>query len=167
MAKIPEYPLKALQEIKERKKEEAENYWIDCKKKREAEEQRLKTLEEELQLMIERRELKRREYANRQMKGEHNAQLAVSANVYIERLKELEEEQKEKIERQKIVIDEKKEIEKQAMEAMVQATQELKALEKHREKWRDAIKRELQIKEEEILDDLAQSMFEQQRQSKN
>jgi colicin import membrane protein len=163
MAKLPDYPLKTLKEIKERKKEEAEKAWSEAKKAREAEEEKLKELEEELRRMIERRELKRREYADKQMRGEHNAQLAMSANTFIERLKEEEELQKERIEQQKQLIEEKKELEKQAMDAMVAATQDVKALEKHHEKWLAEIKRELQIKEEEQLDDLAQSIFERNR----
>src|SRR5438874_5963654 len=106
MAKIPDYPLKTLKEIKERKKEEAEKAWSESKKAREAEEQKLKDMEEELRRMIERRELKRREYADKQMRGEHNANMAMSANTFIEKLKEDEELQKERIEQQKIVFEE-------------------------------------------------------------
>src|SRR6478736_2988163 len=98
MAGIPPYPLKTLTEIKERKKEECEKVWSEAKKAREAEEQKLKDLEEELRQMIERREMKRREYADKQMRGEHNAMLAVSANTFLERLKEDEALQKERIE---------------------------------------------------------------------
>ncbi|MCC6810396.1 MAG: hypothetical protein IT381_23395 [Deltaproteobacteria bacterium] len=163
MAKLPDYPLKTLKEIKERKKEEAEKAWSEAKKAREAEELKLKEMEEELRRMIERRELKRREYADKQMRGEHNAQLAMSANTFIERLKEEEELQKERIEQQKVVIEEKKEAEKAAMDAMVQATQDVKALEKHYEKWIAEVKREMQLKEEDQLDDLAQTIFERNR----
>lgn len=159
MAALPDYPLKTLKEIKERKKEDAEKSWSEAKKAREKEEQKLKNLQEELRRMVEKRELKRREYADKQMRGEHNGQLAASANVYIERLKEDEALQKEKIENQKMTIEEKKGLEKEAMDLMVQATQDVKALEKHKEKWLEGIKRELQIKEEETLDDLAQSIF--------
>lgn len=165
MAALPAYPLKTLKEIKERKKEEAEKVWSEAKKAREAEELKLKEMEEELRRMIERRELKRREYADRQMRGEHNAMLAVAANTFIERLKEEEELQKERIENQKTVIEEKKEAEKQAMDAMVQATQDVKALEKHHEKWLAEIKRELALKEEEALDDLAQGIFTRSKNS--
>lgn len=163
MAKLPEYPLKTLTEIKERKKKEAEDHWVECKKAREKEEIKLKEMEEELRRMIERRELKRREYADKAMRGEHNGQLAQSAQVFIERLKDEEALQRDRIENQKTTVEEKKTVEKEAMDAMIQATQDVKALEKHKEKWAEGIKRELQIKEEEALDDLAQSIFERQR----
>jgi flagellar biosynthesis chaperone FliJ len=160
MAALPEYPLKTLKEIKERKQEETEKHWSACKQAREKEEKHLEKLQEELRRMIERRELKRREYADKQMRGEHNGQLAASANTYIDRLKEDEALQKERIENQKLTVEEKTKVEKEAMEAMVAATQDVKALEKHKEKWLVQIKRDAQIKEEETLDDLAQSIFE-------
>lgn len=163
MAKLPDYPLKTLKEIKERKKEEAEKYWAECKQARESEEKKLRDLQEELRQMIERRELKRREYADKQMRGEHNALLASGANVFIERLKQLEEEMKERIEQQKIVVDEKKQVEQEAMDAMVTATQDVKALEKHYEKWAQEIKREQMMKEEAFLDELSQSIHERQK----
>jgi len=163
MAALPDYPLKTLKEIKERKKEAAEIAWSEAKNAREAEEIKLKEMEAELQRMVERRELKKREYADKQMRGEHNAQIAMAAHTFIERLKEEEQQQKDRIEQQKLTIEEKKDAEKLAMDAMVAATQDVKALEKHHEKWLSEIKRERQLKEEESLDDLAQTIFERNR----
>ena len=159
MAKLPPYPLKTLAEIKERKREEAEKAWSEAKKAREAEELKLKEMEEELRRMIERREMKRREYADKQMRGEHNAQLAMSANTFIERLKEEEELQKERIEQQKVLIEEKKEAEKAAMDALVLATQDVKALEKHHEKWAAEEKRKIDEATANEQDEIAQTIF--------
>ncbi len=159
MAKLPPYPLKTLAEIKERKREEAEKAWSEAKKAREAEELKLKEMEEELRRMIERREMKRREYADKQMRGEHNAQLAMSANTFIERLKEEEELQKERIEQQKVLIEEKKEAEKAAMDVLVLATQDVKALEKHYEKWAAEEKRKIDEATANEQDEIAQTIF--------
>ena len=52
---------------------------------------------------------------------------------------------------ERVVEDKKK--------AMIEATQQFKALEKHKEKWTAEVKREMQIKEEDNLEDIAQTIF--------
>jgi two-component SAPR family response regulator len=46
-----------------------------------------------------------------------------------------------------------------AMQAMLKATQDYKALEKHKEKWQKQIKRELTLKEEDAAEDIAQAQY--------
>ena len=159
MAVKPEYRLATLLKIRERKKEAAEHHLADCMQKLKAEVDRLKEMEEELKRMIARRKAKAREYAEKTMRGEMSAQSAVSANVFIDRLKELEEAQKNTIEGQKAVVAQREEDVKGARTELVKAEQELKALEKHREKWLDEVKKEEQAKQEEIQDEVAQRIF--------
>ena len=45
-----------------------------------------------------------------------------------------------------------------ARQGLAEASQELKALEKHKEKWEKEQKRKKQLKEEELLDELAQTI---------
>ncbi|MBI5508836.1 MAG: hypothetical protein HY903_08795 [Deltaproteobacteria bacterium] len=159
MAVKPEYRLAALLKIRERKKEAAEHYLAECMKKLKAEVDRLKQMEEELERMIARRKAKAREYAEKTMRGEMSAQDAVSANLFIDRLKELEEAQKNAIEGQKAVVAQREEDVKGARSDLVKAEQELKALEKHKEKWLEQVKKEAEAKQEEIQDEVAQRIF--------
>ena len=45
------------------------------------------------------------------------------------------------------------------MDALVKATQDHKALEKHKDKWLQAVKREMAMKEELAVEDIAQSQY--------
>ena len=159
MAVKPEYRLQTLLKIRERKKEAAEQHLGECLKKLRAEQERLKEMENELERMIAKRKAKAREYAEKTMRGEMSAQDAVGANVYIDRLKEAEEAQKNAIEGQKAVVAQREEDVKGARAELVKAEQELKALEKHKEKWEEAVKKEDQAKQEEIQDEIAQRIF--------
>lgn len=159
MAVKPDYRLEALRKLRERKKEETERILGEKLAALKKEQDRQREMEEELERMIAKREAKMREYAEKSMKGMMSAQEVVGANVYIERLKELEEAQKNAIEGQKQVVAQKKEEVEEARKAVLIATQDLKALEKHKEKWAQQVKREMEAREEEVMDEIAQTIY--------
>lgn len=159
MAKLPDYRLKTLVDIRERKKEAAERHLGQCLQNLKKEQDRQKEMELELERMVAKRELKKREYMEKAMQGSMSAQAAINSNQYIERLKELEAAQKAAIEGQKAVVAQREEDVKDARVKLTEATQELKALEKHREKWEEQLKKEAEAKQEEAIDDLNQSIF--------
>ncbi len=159
MAKQPDYRLQVLLEMRERAKEEAERVLGDAMAALKTEQDRQKEMEAELERMVARREQRKRDYAEKAMRGEMSAQEVVSANTYIDRLKEQEEAQENAIEGQKAVVAQKQEDVEAARVELTRATQELKALEKHKEKFIEGWKKEMQAKEEETMDELAQQMF--------
>jgi flagellar export protein FliJ len=159
MAQKPQYRLKTLLGLREKEKTRTERVLGECMAALKKEEDRLTEMEEELERMVARREAKRREYAEKQMRGDMSAQAMVAGNVYIERMKELEDVQQDAINGQKQVVTQREEEVEAARETLKVATQELKALEKHREKWEKQVKREQQLKEEDELDELAQTIF--------
>lgn len=159
MAKQPDYRLQTLLGLREKAKDEAERHLGDCVRILKEERERLADMEAELRRMVASREAKSRDYAEKQMRGEMSAQAMIGAQAYIERMKELEEGQERAIDGQKQVVENKKVDVEQARGLLVEANQELKALEKHKEKWADKIKKEQQSKEEAELDELAQTMY--------
>ena len=159
MPKVPPYRLQALLELRERKKEEAERFLGECITSLKKEQDRLKEMELILERMVAMRDAKKREYMETAMRGEMSAQSAINANKYIDRLKEQEEAQKTAIEAQKGVIKQKEEDVEGARKALVEAMQSLKALEKHKEKIETDWKKEMAAKEEETMDELAQTIY--------
>ena len=159
MAKQPDYRLQTLLGLREKAKDEAERHLSDCLKILKDEEDRLAEMEAELRRMIASREAKSRDYAEKQMRGEMSAQAMIGAQAYIERMKELEEGQERAIDGQKRVVESKERDVEQARGLLIEANQELKALEKHKEKWSEKVKKEQQAKEEADLDELAQTMY--------
>ena len=159
MAVKPEYRLQTLLKIREHKKEEAETFLATCLRALKVEQDRLQQMLDELERMIAKRKEKTREYAEKTMRGEMSAQDAVGANVYLDHLKALEQAQKDAIVGQRAVVRQKEEDVSGARTALVKANQELKALEKHREKWEAKLKKEEETKQEEMQDEIAQTIF--------
>jgi flagellar export protein FliJ len=159
MPALPPYRLQALLTIRERAKEAAEHALGAAIAAKKVEEEKLKALELELSRMVESRHQYRREYMEKAMKGEMAAQGAVTVNHYIEHLKGLEKLKQEAIVDQKEVIEAREQDVKAARAELLKKTQELKALEKHREKWIEEIKKERATKEELEMDELAQTIF--------
>jgi flagellar export protein FliJ len=159
VAERQEYRLATLVRLRERKKEQAEIYVAECLKALRIEEERLREMEKELERMVAKRLAKTREYSERAMRGEMDASGVTSANVFLKRLKDIEENHKTAVEGQKAVLAEKQEDVDSARRDLVTATGELKALEKHREKWEEEIHRQELAKQEEQMDEIAQTIF--------
>jgi flagellar export protein FliJ len=163
---MPQYRLQALLEIRERAEEEAKDVFAKAMQALRQEEQALQQLEEELQRMIEDRHRRRKEYSEKLASGEMKVTDQASAQRYLERLKEREQEQKGKIDAQKEQVREAEKRLKRTQEALIKATQDLKALQKHREKWLEDWKKERALKEEDMLDEIAQTIFQQQQKGR-
>ncbi len=159
MAKQPEYRLQVLLEMRQRKKEEAEKGLGAALAAHKAELDKQQQMEAELARMVQKREQRKREYSEKAMRGAMSARDVAGAQTYLERLEEQEDVQKGAIEAQKGVVAERQREVDAARAALVKATQELKALEKHKEKFVDDWKKEVQAKEEEVMDELAQQIF--------
>lgn len=156
---MAEYRLKTLLEMRERAEEAAKEVFARAMAQLRQEEQRLKDLEEELERMIEDRKRRRAEYAQKLATGEMKVTDQASAYRYIERLKEKESEQKGRIDGQREHLREAEKVVKRAQDALIQATQDLKALQKHKEKWQEELKKARQQREEDNLDEIAQTIY--------
>jgi flagellar export protein FliJ len=117
-------------------------------------------MKEELQRKIKFRERKKAEYAEQMMRGELSVTASMNANNYIKRLREEEIAFENLIEEQKAVVAEHEGIVAEKRELMIEAHKQLKALEKHKEKFLEQAKKELQAKEEDALDEIAQTIFQ-------
>ena len=160
---MPKYRLQALLEIRERAEEEAKEHFARAQQRLRQEEQTLKQFEDELEQMIEDRHRRRQEYANKLASGEMKITDQSAAYRFIDRLKEREAEQKGKIDGQREMVYEAEKALKRAQDELVAATQDLKALVKHKENWEKKLKKERQMKEEDNLDEIAQTIYQQRQ----
>ena len=159
MAKKQEYRLQALLEIRKRTKEDKEQELGQCLQRLETEKDSLAEMKQKLEEMLQDRERRAKEYADKQMRGEMSAQAMTGAQSYLKRLKESEAIQEELIRGQESVVRQRQDEVQAAREMLLEATQELKNLEKHKEKWEKKIKKERQAKEEQEQEQLAQAIF--------
>lgn len=155
------YRLQTLLEMRERTKKEAEEYFAQAMNALAEEEAKLKEEEDSLERMIEDRQRRREEYSRKLAAGEMKITDQSSTYRYIERLKEHELDQQTIIDAQEEQVREAKREVERAQEALVAATQDLKALEKHKEKWAEQVRRERMLREEGVMDEIGQAIFQQ------
>ena len=159
MPALPPYRLQTVLEVRERKKTAAEQAFALALAELRREQKRLAEMEAELVRMQALREQRRREYLERAMKGDMSAQEVITANVFIERLQEMEAAQKDAIVGQKAIIEQREEDVAATRIELVKANQDLKALEKHKEKWLEEVKKARAAREEDVMDEMAQMIF--------
>ncbi len=159
MAKTPAYRLQVLFEMREKKKKEAEEVYAEKKKKVVEEQKKLDEMKNTLKEMVQHRHDKKREYAERTRAGEYTVSQITANDRHVERLKQKEQAYQVEIDRQAERLKEAERVAQEAMDALVKATQDHKALEKHKDKWLKAVKREAAMKEELAVEDIAQAQY--------
>lgn len=159
MAKLPPYRMQVLFELREKAKDEAEEFYADKKKALLEQQKKLDDMKQTLRDMAAFREGKKQEYAEKMRSGELNIQQIQGNDRHIEKLKQEEQAYQVEIQRQAERVNDAQGEVDDAMEAMLKATQDFKALEKHKEKWAKGIKREITLKEEDAADEIAQAQY--------
>ena len=158
MAK-PKYRLQTLLEIRERTEKEKKDQLAEAKKIHRQEQQKAEDLRKEHQEMKDRRVAQAEENARKGQSGEMGIEKFLAAERYVKRLDQEIEDFKSVIKEQdKKVIFAEQEVE-WATEELIKATQEYKALEKHKEKWETQYKKEMQAKEELKQEEISMAMF--------
>lgn len=159
MPKLPPYRLQALFDIREKEKEQAEEFYAE-KKRAVMEQERIRDeMKQKLRDMVAHREARKAEYAEKMRAGELNITQIQGNDRHIERLKQQEQAYQVEIQRQQERVAEAQAEADEAMQAMLKANQEFKALEKHKEKWLKQVQREIALKEEDALEDIAQAQY--------
>ena len=156
---MAQYRLQALLGIRERAEEEAKQYFAEMQAALRHQEELLQEYEKELEEMIADRMRRREEYSQKLASGEMKITDQSSAYRYIERLKERETDQKYKIEGQKESVKQAEMDLKRSKDALVHATQELKALLKHKEKWETELKKKRAQRQADEMDEIGQTIY--------
>lgn len=159
MAKLPPYRMQTLFDLREKAKEEAEEFYAGKKKAVAKEQQKLDDMKQTLRDMAAARQAKKEEYAEKMRAGDLNINAIQANDRHIEKLKQEEQAYQVEIQRQHERVNEAQAEADDAMEAMLKATQDYKALEKHKEKWMKQVKREVMLKEEDAADEIAQAQY--------
>lgn len=164
MARKPKYRLQTLLDMRERAKQNAELHLAErLKALKEATDEQAR-LEKTLADMIADRERRKREYAEKTLRGEMDARGATQAETYLKLLREKEDRQRQAVDAHKQVVAQREQEVVDARKALAAATQELKAMEKHKERWADEVRRAQEAREEETLDEIGQSIHQRREE---
>lgn len=157
---MADYRLQALLDIRERTKKEKEEALAEAKKRLILEQQKLEELRKQLQDMRDMRVSKQEELMAKTQAGEMGIDGYLKAERYLKRMdREIIEFEETQIRAQeKRIVFAEQEVQ-WANEEMLQAMQDFKALEKHKENWAAEIKAERQAKEELQMEEIATTIF--------
>jgi len=154
----PKYRLQVLLDLRERAEQEKKDQLANTKKILFGEQQKAEELRKQHQEMKDNREAKKEENVQKMQNGELGVNEYLNAERYIERLDQEIEDFKGVIKEQdKKVIFAEQEVE-WAQEELIKATQEYKALQKHKEKWEAAYKKERKAKEEMQQEEISMTL---------
>lgn len=157
---MPPYRLQTLIEMRERAKEEAEQAFSDSVKALAKEKAELQRLEEELVSRKAMRQQKVKEYLQQVMaKGVTGVSGFNQMNRYEARLKDEEAQLALEIERQRDAVLTAEKLVEQRRREMAEAAKELKAIEKHKENWKKAVKEERDKREEMNQEEIGNTLF--------
>lgn len=159
MAKTPAYRLQVLFEMREKAKKAAEEVYAEKKKLVAVEQKKLDEMKQKLVEMIEMRQAKKAEYAEKTRRGELTVSQITANDRHVDRLKSQEAAFQVEIDRQHERLRQAEKVAEEALQKVVEATTAFKALEKHKEKWLKQIRREQALKEELQVEDIAQAQF--------
>ncbi len=157
--RLPKYRLQTLLDMRERAEREAQDQMVLEQKKLSREEKKLEELKEEKRQKIQARLARRDELTQEMRQGKMTVQTIQEEYRFLDRMAEeiramddLIVAQKQAVVRQQLEVD-------AAREVLLEKSKELKALEKHREKWEIQAKKEIQRKQELTAEDVAQTIF--------
>ena len=156
---MPDYRLQTLLDMRERAKEEAEQAFAEAMQQLHKEQQALKELEADLEKRKLERKAKVAAYLQDVMKKGVQAGGLNSLNRFEDRLKDEEAQVALEIDRQKDVVRQAEKNVEEKRFAMAEAAKELKAIEKHKEKWTKQVKQERAAREELAQEEIGNALF--------
>lgn len=159
MPKLPQYRMQVLFEMREKAKVAAEEAYAEKKQIVIKEQKKLDEMRETLKQMVAMRQARKAEYAEKMRRGEVNISQIQANDRHIDKLKTQEHAYQIEIQHQQETLAEAERVAEEFMQEMIRATQDFKALEKHKEKWLKLAKREAMLKEEDMVEDIAQAQY--------
>ena len=150
-----DYDLEVLLELREQKKEGAEQEYADAVAELGRRKEYLARQREALREMVAQRERERERFARRRDAGEATSGELVQFRGYIRGLKQDEAEMEAEIERAEEAVETQQERVGQAREGLSEAIRELEAVEQHREEWEAEQQRVTKRRESSAMDDVA------------
>jgi flagellar biosynthesis chaperone FliJ len=156
---MPDYRLQVLLEMRQRAEKEAQDKLQEEKKRLSAEKKKLQDLKDQKQQMIEARLARRDELTQKMRSGQMAVKKVQEEYRYLDRMAQEITAMDDVIYRQGEVVRGQEVEVQRALEVLVEKSKELKAIEKHKEKWQKEVKAERQRIEEDRMEEVGQNIF--------
>jgi flagellar export protein FliJ len=156
---VPDYRLQTLLELRGRAKDEAEQAFAEAMTALSREKVALEKLKDDLERRKAERKAKIAVYLQEVMTRGVQAGGLNSLNRFEDRLKDEEAQVGLEIDRQQDVVAEAEKVVEEKRFAMAEAAKELKAIEKHKEKWAVGVKTAREAREEMAQEEIGNALF--------
>lgn len=156
------YRLQPVLDKREKKKKDAEKILADARAEVERQKQILKQREEDIEKAIQKKDKYTADLRTKMDAGMETGKIT-AGKAYIEVLKQNIVTAQKKAEEQKKVVESAEQKVQVAVAGVAEATKEMKVIEKHKENWQDAERKEAEEKEDKEQEEVAQSMYQQRK----
>lgn len=153
------YRLQTLLELRQRAEEEAKQAFSQAMQELAREKAEQKRLEEDLERRKRERKAKVAAYLEEVMAKGAGANGLAMMNRFEQRLKDEEAQVALEIERQKEVVRAAEAKVEEKRQEMAHAAMELKAIEKHKDRWRKDVKAQREMREEQLQEEIGNALF--------
>ncbi|MFN7135027.1 MAG: flagellar assembly protein FliH [Myxococcales bacterium] len=155
----PQYRLETLLELRKRAEDEAKNAYAEAQKALTAAKQEQQRLEDDLARRKQERKAKVKAYLDELMAKGKGALAVQGMGSYEKRLRAEEDEVAQQIEAQKQVVAEREAEAEQKRMALAEAAKEVKAIEKHKEKFVKQVRHEREMREELAGEEIGNALY--------
>jgi flagellar biosynthesis chaperone FliJ len=156
---MPQYRMQTLLEIRQRVKEAAEQAFSEAMRALQKEKDELKRLEQDLENRKAQRKQKVEEYLQKILSQGTGVNGMNGMYRFEERLKDEEAQVGLDIEKQKVAVKAAERFLEEKRLEMADAAKELKAIEKHKEKWQKEIKHQREMREDLVGEEIGNALF--------
>jgi flagellar export protein FliJ len=157
--KLPKYRLEPVLEQREKEKHQAEMALVAAQEALEQEIVKLKELEAEKEKKLEEIELTREKREQKARDGELTVEQSRQYKLYIQRLHNEAKEMDVVIYKQARAVERAEENVSKAKDHLLQCAKEYEAMAKHKEKWLEERKTELEKKEQKLMEEIGMGQF--------
>jgi flagellar export protein FliJ len=162
---LPKYKLKVVKDVRERAKKDAMQFLAQCRLYLAETEAELAQREKAVENCLRQQEDNQKSLLENMRNGA-DVRLIVAYRAYSSDLKNKETELRDLLKEQEEVVEKAQlEVEK-AMEKLAEAGKELKVIEKHKENWERRQRREINLKEQKLSDEIGAILFERNKKDK-
>lgn len=153
------YRLQAVQDMRQRAKDQAAELVALRRQELADAETELKRRKKAVLECRKNQEIQAEKLMTEFLKGV-TAQSIIGHRTYIDALKDEEKILRNRVDEQQLVVEKAEQQVEIAVQALVEATKELKVIETHREKWETETRKELERKEQKMNDEIGSNLYQ-------
>lgn len=160
---MAKYRLQIILDKRQKIKEDAETNLAEAQQAVIAEQKKEQECADEVERAKQRKEDEKKELNRKTMEGLLSIEKIKMGKEFLKTLDFEIKKAQEKLEQQRLKVQEAKDFVEKRRAELVEATKEFQAIEKHKQKWQEQLKKEMEAKEQEEQEEIGNVLFLQRK----